>query len=91
MRCKTLRHILKPKRGVMIVCSIWQAQVRRAIETEKGPFLSSIAHVESQWMWKATSLWPATVGTTDIHKVNQKTIAQLPTLLLRTQLAQLGI
>ena len=33
----------------------------------------------------------ATIGTTDIHKVNQKTTSQLPTLLLRTQLAQLGI
>jgi hypothetical protein len=39
-------------------------------------------------IWEA---YTATVGTTDIRKVNQKSIAQLPTLLLRTQLAQLGI
>jgi hypothetical protein len=42
----------------------------------------------------ARGLWEAytvTIGMNNIHEVNQKTIAKLPTLLLRTQLAQLGI
>jgi hypothetical protein len=42
----------------------------------------------------ARGLWEAytvTIGANDIHEVNQKAIVQLPTLLLRTQLAQLGI
>ena len=42
----------------------------------------------------ARGLWDShtyTIDKSDIHKVDQRSIARLPTLLLRTQLAQLGI
>jgi hypothetical protein len=69
--------------------SIYHTYIYTALDATDNLFQSGDDRGRmAQGLWEA---YTTTIGTTDIHKINQKTIAQLPTLLLRTQLAQLGI
>ena len=69
--------------------SIYHTYIYTALDATDNLFQSGDDRGRmARGLWEA---YTATIGTTDIHKVNQKTTSQLPTLLLRTQLAQLGI
>jgi hypothetical protein len=39
------------------MCPLWRALAHAAIETEKGPLLSSIGGLASRWMGTTTSSW----------------------------------
>jgi len=82
--------MMKPREEFGVgVESIYHTYIYTALDATDNLFQSGDDRGRmARGLWEA---YTATIGTTDIHKVNQKTTSQLPTLLLRTQLAQLGI
>ena len=69
--------------------SIYHTYIYTALDATDNLFQSGDDRGRmARGLWEA---YTATTGMNDTHEVNQKTIARLPTLLLRTQLAQLGI
>jgi hypothetical protein len=69
--------------------SIYHTYIYTALDATDNLFQSGDDRGRmARGLWEA---YTATTGANGIHEVNQKAIAQLPTLLFQTQLAQLWI